>query len=192
MAGKDPPPAPSLKQKKYQSFLLPTHLTNFSRKVQSKIIKNKSFRPLRNWAEGTPRLNWSRIGWCNNGLRQRILTQGSGCGSVGRAVASNARGPRFESSHWQTFILNIYCQLHWKDENKEKETGIGQLKKLFKALQKWPVWPDLAKLCPFGKSLQAFGKHLTVYFLFSKMLRLFWQFCDIIRLIFIVSNALIF
>ena len=29
---------------------------------------------------------------------------GSGCGSVGRAVASDARGPRFESSHWQKFI----------------------------------------------------------------------------------------
>ena len=32
---------------------------------------------------------------------------GSGCGSVGRAVASNTRGPRFESSYWQTFILDI-------------------------------------------------------------------------------------
>ena len=28
-----------------------------------------------------------------------ILIRGSGCGSVGRAVASNSRGPRFESSH---------------------------------------------------------------------------------------------
>ena len=27
--------------------------------------------------------------------------QGSGCGSVSRAVASDTRGPRFESSHWQ-------------------------------------------------------------------------------------------
>ena len=50
---------------------------------------------------------------------------GSGCGSVGRAVASNARGPRFESSHRQKFIFNIYCQLYWKDENKEKEAGTG-------------------------------------------------------------------
>ena len=31
-------------------------------------------------------------------------TQGSGCGSVGRAVASNTRGPRFKSSHRQKFI----------------------------------------------------------------------------------------
>ena len=32
---------------------------------------------------------------------------GSGCGSVGRAVASNTRGPWFESSHWKN-LLNIY------------------------------------------------------------------------------------
>ena len=49
---------------------------------------------------------------------------GSGCGSVGGEVASNTKGPRFESSHWQKFIylLNI-CLLstvYWKDENKEK------------------------------------------------------------------------
>ena len=54
---------------------------------------------------------------------------GSGGGSVGRAVASNSRGPRFESSHQQKFISNIYCQLYWKDENKEKEAGNGPLKK---------------------------------------------------------------
>ena len=52
---------------------------------------------------------------------------GSGCGSVGKAVASNTRGPQFKSSHRQKFIyiLNI-CLLstvYWKDENKEKEAG---------------------------------------------------------------------
>ena len=35
---------------------------------------------------------------------------GSGFGSVGRAVASNARGPRFK-----------YSQLYWKGKNKDKE-----------------------------------------------------------------------
>ena len=54
---------------------------------------------------------------------------GSGCGSVGRAVASKSRGPRFESSHRQKFIftLNI-CLLstvYCKDKNKEKEAGNG-------------------------------------------------------------------
>ena len=67
----------------------------------------------------------------------KITYIGSGCGSVGRAVASDTRGPRFESSHQQKFIytLNI-CLLsteYWKDENKEKEAGIAQffLKSLF-------------------------------------------------------------
>ena len=36
-----------------------------------------------------------------------LSCMGSGCGSVGRAVASNARGPRFESSHWQKNYLYI-------------------------------------------------------------------------------------
>ena len=40
---------------------------------------------------------------------------GSGDGSVGRSVLSASRGLQFESSHWQKFILNIYCQLYWKE-----------------------------------------------------------------------------
>ena len=52
-----------------------------------------------------------------------------GCGSVGRAVASNSRGRRFESSHWQKCILNIYCQLYRKGKNKEKEADNGPFKR---------------------------------------------------------------
>ena len=37
-------------------------------------------------------------------LGKNVETMGSGCGSVGRAVASDSRGPRFESSHRQKFI----------------------------------------------------------------------------------------
>ena len=33
--------------------------------------------------------------------------QGSGCGSVGRAVASDTRGQWFKAIHGQTFIQNI-------------------------------------------------------------------------------------
>ena len=37
--------------------------------------------------------------------REKIgLSWGSGCGSVGRAVASDTRGPQFESSHRQKCI----------------------------------------------------------------------------------------
>ena len=32
----------------------------------------------------------------------------SGCGSVGRAVASDIKNPGFESSHQQNFIINIF------------------------------------------------------------------------------------
>ena len=52
-----------------------------------------------------------------------------------------------------------------------------------------PVWPDLAKFCRFRKSLQVFGKFLTVYFLFGTVLNLLWQICDIIGLIFILTNG---
>ena len=45
----------------------------------------------------------------------------------------------------------------------------------------------------FGKILPlcqiAFGKFLTVYFIFGKMLSLLWQICDIIGLISIVANG---
>ena len=58
---------------------------------------------------------------------------GSGCGSVGRAVAFDTRGPRFESSHRQKFIniehlYTVNCVL--KRRNKEKYAGNGPLKKL--------------------------------------------------------------
>ena len=63
-------------------------------------------------------------------LEKKISHQwGSGCGSVGRAVASHYRGPRFESSHRQEIILNLNSQLYWKDENEEKEAENGPLKK---------------------------------------------------------------
>ena len=58
-------------------------------------------------------------------LPKNLTSLGSGGGSVGRAVTSYSRCPRFESSHGQQFILNIYCQLYWKDENNGKEAGNG-------------------------------------------------------------------
>ena len=54
------------------------------------------------------------------------MLMGSGCGAVGRVVASNTRGPGFESSHRQ-LLLNIYLLLTVcrKDKNKEKEAANG-------------------------------------------------------------------
>ena len=66
------------------------------------------------------------------------ISQGSGCGSVGRAVASNTREPRFEPHHRQNFIYQIIYQLYKrKDENNEKKAGNGpSLKKVEISLHK--------------------------------------------------------
>ena len=81
-----------------------------------------------------------QLGNCHNELNEWaniVQEEGSSCGSVGRAVASDTRGLRFESSHRQKFIytLNI-CLLstvYWKDENKGKEAGNGPFLKNKKA-----------------------------------------------------------
>ena len=41
-----------------------------------------------------------------NKQKEGKKTRGSGCSSVGRAVASNTRGPLFEYNNWQN--LNMY------------------------------------------------------------------------------------
>ena len=48
----------------------------------------------------------------------------SGCGAVGRVVASDTRGPGFESSHWQ--LLEHLLTVLEKTKNKEKEAGNGR------------------------------------------------------------------
>ena len=40
-------------------------------------------------------------------LAQHLDQMRSGCGSVGRAVASTTRGPWSESSQWQYFIMTM-------------------------------------------------------------------------------------
>ena len=47
---------------------------------------------------------------------------GSGCGSVGRAVASNTKDPQFKSRNQENYTYQLYYR---KDENKEKEAGNG-------------------------------------------------------------------
>ena len=42
-------------------------------------------------------------------LRRTSWTMGSGCGSVGTAVASDTRGPRFHSSHQKTYLFILNC-----------------------------------------------------------------------------------
>ena len=54
--------------------------------------------------------------------------QGSGCGSVGRAVAYDAKGLRFESSHRQTFII----------KNINLMSTVLKRQKIKRA-RKWPI-----------------------------------------------------
>ena len=61
---------------------------------------------------------------------ERIIILGSGCGSFGRAVASNTRGLQFESSHRHNFIYQyrtiVYCQLCIeKTKIKKKRPGMA-------------------------------------------------------------------
>ena len=60
----------------------------------------------------------------------RLPTSGSGCGSVGRAVASNSRCPWFEFSHQQDFILSIIEKTVEKTKIKKKRPeGLKFLRK---------------------------------------------------------------
>ena len=53
---------------------------------------------------------------------------GGGCGSVGRTVAYNTRGPRFESSHRKNFICT-FCQLIEKSKINKTGPWNGPIKK---------------------------------------------------------------
>ena len=58
---------------------------------------------------------------------------GSGCGSVGRAVAFNTRGPWFDSSHRQNFIEYLFVNLFFincikKTKINKKRPGMAHLK----------------------------------------------------------------
>ena len=64
-------------------------------------------------------------------------TKGSGCGSVGRVVASDTRGPQFESSHQQKFInieqllYTINCVLKRRKITKKRPGMAHFFKKKF-------------------------------------------------------------
>ena len=66
-----------------------------------------------------------------NRTEQKFEAMGSGCGSVGRAVAYNGtRGLQFESRHRQNFIQNLYLMLTVeKTKNEKNRPGIAPVKK---------------------------------------------------------------
>ena len=53
---------------------------------------------------------------------------GSGCGSVGKAVASDTRGTWFESSYGRNFIM--YTENCRKEEKEKKRPGMALFKKI--------------------------------------------------------------
>ena len=56
--------------------------------------------------------------------------KGSGCGSVGRAVAFDTRGPRFDSSHRQNFIEHLFIiNRIEKTKINKKRPGMAHFKK---------------------------------------------------------------
>ena len=64
---------------------------------------------------------------------QKLEDDGSGCGSVGRAVASNSRGLQFESSDWQKLYRMFTVNYIKKTKIKKKRPGMVHF------LKKWPM-----------------------------------------------------
>ena len=73
-------------------------------------------------------------------LKQWKDTLGRGRGSVGRVVTSDTRRPWFESSHQKILYWTFYCQLNWKDENKEKRGREWPKQKGVDAQFKLEIW----------------------------------------------------
>ena len=61
-----------------------------------------------------------------NGTNRERKNGGLGCGSVGRAVASNNRDLWFESGKWQ---ISLTCNCVENTKIKMKEDGNGKIKK---------------------------------------------------------------
>ena len=91
--------------------------------------------------------NWLKDKTCSShfGEKKKATNKisklkGSGCGSVSRAVASDSRGPRFESRHRQKFKLNIFTvSCVERTKIKKKEAGKGPFKK--------NIWQWILLLC---------------------------------------------
>ena len=75
---------------------------------------------------------------------------GSGCGSVGRAVASDIRGPRFKFCHPQNLYWTLFTVNCIEKTKKEKEAGNGPVKNNFEWLAFPGFPPPLKRSNPLG------------------------------------------
>ena len=63
------------------------------------------------------------ISMCDIDLANKLYKLGSGCGSVGRAVASNTRGPWFESLYYMEHLFTVICIEKTKIKKKRPGTA---------------------------------------------------------------------
>ena len=85
--------------------------------------------------------------WCHRRTCEEsdVSVTCSGCGLVSSAVASDTRGPRFESNHLQNLYWTLFSvNCIEKDENKEKEDEKGKFlmwpeDQIFGNFQKWKL-----------------------------------------------------
>ena len=80
-------------------------------------------------------------------MLRKVMGQntGSGGGSVGRAVAYDARGPRFESSHRQIILSDIYLftvNCIEKTKIKKKRPGLARFKNIVNYHTKGHKWAN--------------------------------------------------
>ena len=67
-------------------------------------------------------MQWIEDSGCRRGfVSENQHKWGSGCGSGGRAVASDTRGLQFKSSHWQNLIQNVYFLLTVEKTKRKKK-----------------------------------------------------------------------
>ena len=77
-------------------------------------------------------------------VKKNYAAMGSGCGFWCQRSADRIRSLK-------KFILNSYCLLHWKEENKEKEAGKGLFLK--KSVTPGAEIREILKETEFKKSL---------------------------------------
>ena len=112
--------------------------------------------------------------------RSKQLLVGSGCGSVGRVVASDTKGPQFESSYRQKFIFNIYLLFIInciEIRGREWPTLQKQLLAETKRLRSSQLMPNnccyylIISNCTIGTCFKAFVLAQKFYFSFSIRLK---------------------
>ena len=109
---------------------------------------------------------------------------GNGCGSVGRAVASDTRGPRFESSHRQKFIniehlYTVNCVL--KKRGREWPIFLKKILHTVNGDNFWPMMRVFNILMPnsvtrFGENSPLWQNSKSIWLLLVGLIS-FWQLC---------------